>query len=61
MLPMHGGVWAERKRWREEILNNIWPHIAEKISQGTLLSIMSLNREIEVPTQTRLHANEDTM
>jgi len=32
----------------------------EEISHWTLLSIISLNRETEVPTQTRLHANEDT-
>jgi hypothetical protein len=43
---MHGRVWPEWKGWGEEILNNIWPHITEEISHGTLLSIMSLNREI---------------
>ena len=44
----------EMQRWREELLNNKWTHIKEKITLREVLSTVPLNREIEVPSGKRL-------
>lgn len=48
MLPMHGGVWPDRKRWRGGDPEQHMSTSPGKLTHGTLLSIMSLNREISV-------------
>jgi len=45
------------QRWRQKLPKNKWLHIGEVIAPKNGMSTMSLNREIWVPTHTRLNVN----